>query len=306
MISEDFENLSRELQKSIRDNKKLDTQFRIRREDGSVRTIAAIGETEYDEDGCPLVMRGVNFDITDKIEQQRLLEIKREELERSNQELAQFAYITSHDLKAPLRGISSLSTWIDEELSDVDKTEELETYLRLLNNRTKRMENLIDGILEYSRVGRKEIEKDLVDLNQITFDLSEDLTTNNEWHIVLCELPEIRINETRIKQIFLNLFQNAIKHGEREDGVIQLTYEDLGDEHKFSIKDNGPGIEPKYHEKIFQIFQTLKPKDEMESTGIGLTLVRKIVRDYGGEAGVDSKLGEGAEFWFTFSKEATQ
>ncbi|MEA3324493.1 MAG: ATP-binding protein [Euryarchaeota archaeon] len=229
-----------------------------------------------------------------------------DELERSNNELKDFAYIVSHDLKAPLRAITSLAEWLAADYGD-KLDEGGREQLELLKNRTRRMHNLIESILTYSRIGRLEEEKEEVDLNTLVsevialIDPPEDITIE-----VVGELPTIPFERTRMEQIFQNLIGNAALYMDKPEGRITVSCSDDngGDSNwKFSVADNGPGIDEKYYKKIFQMFQTLRPREEIESTGVGLTIVRKIVRMHGGEITVESKLGEGSTFHFTIPKE---
>jgi light-regulated signal transduction histidine kinase (bacteriophytochrome) len=221
-------------------------------------------------------------------------------LKAANRELKDFAYVVSHDLKAPLRGISRLACWLSEDYDDVidEKGKEM---TGLLINRVKRMDALIDGILQYSRVGRIISEEKHLDLNRLVKDVIDMLGPLEHIQIVVeKELPFIVGDGVRITQVFQNLLSNAVRFMNNPDGKIVIDYDEEGDYWKFKVTDNGPGINSAYHEKIFQIFQTLKPRDEYESTGIGLALVKKIVELYGGTVGVESEVGKGTTFWFTF------
>lgn len=229
-----------------------------------------------------------------------------DELERSNNELKDFAYIVSHDLKAPLRAITSLAQWLAADYGD-KLDEDGKEQLELLKNRTRRMHNLIEGILTYSRIGRSKEEKDEVDLNILvseviaTIDPPEDIVIE-----VVGELPTIPFERTRMEQIFQNLLGNAAMYMDKPEGRITISCTDDDSNWRFSVADNGPGIDEKYYKKIFQIFQTLKPRDEVESTGVGLTIVRKIIEMHGGEITVESKLGVGSTFHFTIPKEGNR
>ena len=229
-----------------------------------------------------------------------------DELERSNNELKDFAYIVSHDLKAPLRAITSLAQWLAADYGD-KLDEDGKEQLELLKNRTRRMHNLIEGILTYSRIGRSKEEKDEVDLNILvseviaTIDPPEDIVIE-----VVGELPTIPFERTRMEQIFQNLLGNAAMYMDKPEGGITISCTDDDSNWRFSVADNGPGIDEKYYKKIFQIFQTLKPRDEVESTGVGLTIVRKIIEMHGGEITVESKLGVGSTFHFTIPKEGNR
>lgn len=224
------------------------------------------------------------------------------ELDSANRELKDFAYIVSHDLKAPLRAIGSISQWIHADYAD-KLDEDGKMQLDLLLSRVHRMQNLIEGVLAYSRVTRVKEEKEQVDLNKLVKDAIEmvsapaNLVINADHN-----LPTVLYGPTRLLQVFENLISNAIKYNDKEIGEIYIRCADAGHVWSISIADNGPGIEEKYFEKIFQIFQTLKSRDEYESTGIGLTIVKKIVEANGGTIQVDSTPGEGARFTFTIPK----
>jgi two-component system sensor kinase FixL len=232
----------------------------------------------------------------------RQLEAANEQLARMNRELSEFAYIVSHDLKAPLRGIKSLADWIATDHADA-LDEEGREKLRLLLARVERMHGLIDGILQYSRIGRVTEEKEPVNLRELVPQIVDLLAVPENIQITICDdLPVVEIERTRITQVFQNLLSNAVKYMDKPQGRIAVTCHDDNGQWTFSISDNGPGIEEKYHEKIFQLFQTLSPRDQYESTGIGLTLVKKIVESYGGRIWVKSCPGEGSTFFFTLPK----
>lgn len=227
-------------------------------------------------------------------------------LQSANKDLSDFAYIVSHDLKAPLRGIKTLAEWIKADYADkID--EQGREQMDLLSNRVDRMHNLIEGILQYSRVGRVKEDSAVVDLNEAVAEVIDliappaniSITTDNE-------LPTITCEPTRIRQVFQNLLSNAVKYMDKPQGQITVgcVEEDLC--WRFSVADNGPGIEEKYFDKIFQMFQTLRPRDEFESTGVGLTVVKKIVEMYGGKTWVESVPGEGSTFLFTLPKQETE
>jgi len=214
----------------------------------------------------------------------RDLEQSNAALEKSNADLEQFAYVASHDLKAPLRAISNLSTWIGEDVEN--PTERIQEYIDLMHGRILRMESLIDGILEFSRIGRKENNKLPVDLNKIV----NDIAIPDNFELQCDSLPTIIGNKVRLEQVFTNLISNCIKHHDEDKGLIKITYEEK-DYHVIRIADDGPGINPVFHKKVFQIFQTLKSKDDVECTGIGLTLVKKIMEENGGEINIESFAG---------------
>jgi PAS domain S-box-containing protein len=221
-------------------------------------------------------------------------------LETVNKELQSFAYVVSHDLKAPLRAIAKLAQWLVEDYAGAFDAKGNE-MVDLLVGRVKRMDNLIDGILEYSRIGRIVGQHETIDLNRLLPDVLDLLSPPSSIRIAIAaELPPIIGDKTRIQQIFANLIGNAVKFMDKPQGEITICCLDDGPFWRFSVTDNGPGIDPKYHDKIFQIFQTLKPRDELESTGIGLSIVKKIVEFYGGRIWVESTLGQGSSFVFTY------
>ncbi|MFZ5515121.1 MAG: ATP-binding protein [Candidatus Zhuqueibacterota bacterium] len=221
------------------------------------------------------------------------------ELNQVNKELNDFAFIVSHDLKAPLRAIRSLANWLATDYADTFDCEGKD-QIQLLMNRVERMHELINGVLQYSRVGRISEHVESVDLNAVTHEVI-DLIGPPPYITIEIEntLPTISIERTRIAQVFQNLVSNAIKFMDKPAGAIKIGSADHDGFVKFYVADNGPGIEEKYFTKIFQIFQTLHSRDEIESTGVGLTLVKKIVEMYGGEVWVESIVGTGSTFYFT-------
>lgn len=227
---------------------------------------------------------------------------KTESLSKINKELDQFAYIVSHDLKAPLRGISSLSEWIEEDLEDT-KNDDVKANLTLLKSRVSRMKDLIDGILRYSRVGRMTAEKKNLDSGELIEEVVSILEIPEGFQVeIKGKFPQIYSNRTWTEQVFTNLISNAIKYHDKATGVITIAYHSDKSYHYFSVEDDGPGISEEYQEKIFMIFQTLQPKDTTESTGIGLSIVKKIIEEQGGSIWVESDGKNGSKFIFTLPK----
>lgn len=256
-----------------------------------------------------LAILGILRDITERIEFEKKLKEKEEklmeyskELERSNKELDQFAYVTSHDLKAPLRAISNLVTWIEED-SKEKLDESIKTNMDLLKSRVKRMENLINGILEYSRIGRIKTTIEKIDFENMINEVIDSIDPPKSFKFeIQSGLPVFFAEKIRLEQVFSNLISNAIKHHDKGEGKIEISYEILNGFFQFTVKDDGPGIPEEYHSKIFEIFNTLKARDKFESTGIGLTIVKKIIENQGGKIFVKSKEGEGSQFIFTWPK----
>lgn len=225
-----------------------------------------------------------------------------EKLNRVEQEFKDFAYIISHDLKAPLRAVKALTEWLAADYAD-KFDEEGKEQLNLLISRVGRMHNLIDGALQYSRIGRVTEKPEQIDLNQLMPDIIEMLEPPANIHITVeNQLPVITSERTRIQQVFENLLSNAVRFMDKPEGVIKVGCTEEDDCWKFIISDNGPGIKEESFERIFKIFQTLQPKDQLETTGVGLTLVKKIVELYSGRVWLESKVGEGTTFFFTLPK----
>ena len=241
-------------------------------------------------------LRKLNEELEERVKQRTA------ELEIVNKDLNDFAYVVSHDLKAPLRAVSQLSSWISRDYNDV-LDENGKEQLSLLAGRVKRMDSLINGILQYSRIGRIKKKDRQVDLNVLVKDVIDVIAPPDHIHITINNrLPAILCDMTRMEQLFQNLIGNAVKFIDKPKGEIEIGCIDEETQWKFHISDNGTGIDEKYHDKIFQIFQTLNTDDDQENTGIGLSLVRKIVELYGGEVWLESKLGEGSVFFFTLQK----
>ena len=225
------------------------------------------------------------------------------QLDKTNKELDQFAYVASHDLKAPLRGIANLSQWLEEDLGDAI-TEDGKAQLNLLRSRVNRMEGLINGILDYSRAGRVRAKPELIATDKLLAEVVElSAPPNGSTIEVGPAMPALRSERVPLQQVFMNLIGNSLKHAKRQDPHVQVSVRDLGNSFEFSVKDNGPGIAPEFHERIWGVFQTLEPRDSVESTGIGLSVVKKIVESKGGKAWVESAEGAGATFRFTWPKQ---
>ncbi|MES2779148.1 MAG: ATP-binding protein [Bacteroidota bacterium] len=240
--------------------------------------------------------------LHNKDEVETLLKAYAGDLEKKNSELDQFAYIVSHDLKAPLRGINNLSTWIEEDLGSL-VTEDARKNFTLLHGRVVRMENLINGILAYSRAGRIQTEEAYFSTYELVNDICTTLTLNNPTDIHIVQpLPFIKSEKVKLEQVFSNLISNAIKYNKDPYPEITITATENDTECCFCVADNGPGINPAYHEKIFVIFQTLQSRDTLENTGVGLAIVKKIVEENGGKVWLESTLGSGSNFYFTWPK----
>jgi PAS domain S-box-containing protein len=240
---------------------------------------------------------------TDLLRLNNSLMLTQQRLEERNQELDSFVYTVSHDLKAPLRSISNLSEWIEDDL-DGQMSEDNQKQFQLLRQRVQRMNYLIDGLLRYSRVGRQELLSETVDVAQLLSETIDSLDPPASFKIeIVSPLPTLNTKKILLDQIFANLLSNAIKHHHRATGQIKITAEDKGDLYQFSIADDGPGIPTGASQKrIFEIFQTLQSNVSSENTGIGLALVKKIVEGEGGQIWLDEEVVSGAKFCFTWPK----
>ncbi|MBA2686839.1 MAG: PAS domain-containing protein [Gemmatimonadaceae bacterium] len=235
----------------------------------------------------------------------RALRILTDALERSNKELDQFAYVASHDLKAPLRGIANLAQWIQEDVGDRLTGDSIE-HMRLLHGRVQRMEALIDGILTYSRAARTKAAAEAVDTGMMLRDVIDLIAPEGVEIKVPESMPTVLAEKVPLQQVFMNLVGNAIKYGRGDPAVLTVAAKENEGFAEFSICDNGPGIAPEFHERIWGIFQTLEARDKVEGTGIGLAVVRKIVESRGGLTRVESELGKGACFYFTWPMAARE
>ncbi len=223
------------------------------------------------------------------------------QMEYTNNELREFAQVVSHDLKAPLRAISQLSYWLSQDYADkID--EEGQQQFKMLIGRVQRLDNLIDGILQYSRAGKVREKEKTIDLQQLVEETIRLLNVPEDMKVVVeNKMPAFTGDPTRLGQLFQNLMDNAIKYMDKPRGIIKIGCVEKEEYYQFYVSDNGPGIEKKYYNRIFQIFQRLVSKDDMEGTGIGLSLVKRIVQTYGGDIWLESKLGEGTTFYFTLA-----
>ena len=226
-------------------------------------------------------------------------------LAKRNRELDQFAYVASHDLKAPLRGVTTIVKWMEDE-HGAELSVPLRTYLNQMKGRLSRLEDLINGLLAYARAGRTARTTAAVDVARLAHDVAELVVPKSFTLTLAPGLPTFITDRLSLEQVFTNLFGNAVKyHDHPSAGHLRLSARDLGPAYEFRVEDDGPGIAPEYHEKVFLLFQTLRDRHSAESTGIGLSIVKKIVDEQKGHIRIEEGLnGRGAAFVFTWLKDA--
>ena len=275
-----------------------DIEYRVRQSDGTFRWLQARGRVESDGAGQATYFHGAVIDITDRKLSELSLRDNNQQLQRSNRDLEDFAYIASHDLKTPLDGIKSAALWLEEDLHDI--SDESRKLLGLMRSRINRMERLLDDLLTYSRVGRTDTAASETKLADIFANIIEVL--NPPAHIQVRaegELSVIATASAQLEQVLRNLINNAIKHHDKQNGEVVLSGKRVGDFLEFVVRDDGPGILPQFHAKIFQLFQTLKRRDEVEGSGMGLAIVKKLVEQQNSCITVHSQgNGTGTQFRF--------
>ena len=259
------------------------------------------GAPRYNEKGQVIGSIGIHLDITEQYELSEQKEQLLKDLESSNEGLQEYAHIVSHDLKSPLRSISALVSWLEEDFGDKLGPAGL-SQLTLMQDKIASMDQLITGILRYSSIGSEKARFEICP----TLKLVQQLKATIYWPEQIAlrfngTMPSIKADKTQLQQLFQNLLSNAISHMDKPKGQIEIGYNDLGDLHEFSVKDNGIGIPKAYQEKIFEIFETLE--SGKGSSGIGLSIVKKIVQLHGGTIWVKSEYGAGATFYFTIKKD---
>ncbi|UOQ67107.1 sensor histidine kinase [Hymenobacter volaticus] len=222
-------------------------------------------------------------------------------LKNRNKELDQFAYVAAHDLKAPLRGVTTVLKWIEDELAS-EISQQMRQYLDMMKGRLSRLEDLINGLLAYARAGRADQAEVQVNVDQLVSEVTEMVVPAGFQVLRPDPLPSFLTDRLSLEQVFTNLIGNAVKYHHQPTGTITIGCRDVGRCYEFRVQDDGPGIAPEYHDKIFLIFQTLRDRHTAESTGIGLSIVKKIIDEQKGTIHVESAVGQGATFVFTWPK----
>lgn len=274
----------------------VDFRNRYRARDGSWRWLAWRS--------APLPERGLIYavarDVTEQIRIEERMKRQAAELARSNADLEQFAYAASHDLRAPLRQIDTLAEWIEEELHDPAQRS-LTEHIHTLRSRVKRLDALIADLLLYHRAGHAKETAEEVDVARMVHDLAALLGPPPTFRVEAGPgLPVFETARSPLELVLRNLIGNAIKHHDRADGRVTVSARETADGFEFAVADDGPGIPEDQREKVFAMFHTLRSRDEVEGTGIGLSLVRRLVERFGGRVWVDSEAARGACFRFTW------
>jgi light-regulated signal transduction histidine kinase (bacteriophytochrome) len=279
-----------------------------RRKDGSIFPIDLSISSFVSDDGRHF--SGIIRDITARKEAELALATYTHALERSNKELDDFAYIASHDLKEPLRGIHNHSRFLLEDNTDKLDEESVGRLNRLVFL-SQRMERLVNDLLYFSRLGRQELAIQAADLNIVIADIEstlEHFLGERSARIVTAEkLPVVTCDKPRVTELFRNLITNAVKYNDKAEPTVEIGYlpsksgpDGAVRKKVFFVRDNGLGIQPEFHQEIFRIFKRLQAsKEPEEGTGVGLTFVKKIVERHGGEIWLESEPGKGTTFYFT-------
>lgn len=232
------------------------------------------------------------------LEQQR----RGEELERMSFEIDRLFYAVSHDLRAPLRGVANLAAWIEEDLAE-GKEDEVRQHVQTLQGRVARMDDMLSAVLDYAKVGSAEIELSSVDVGQVLEEMAaDDDLVPASFDLTWSAMPTVVTQLSSLRGVLVGLVDNAVKHHDRDEGTITVTSEDAGEHWRFRITDDGPGIPPRYRERVFHLFATLRRRDEVEGSGMGLAIVQKIVVSQGGTIAVEQARPRGSTFVFTWPK----
>ena len=299
--SEPFPGTGRELETAFAGT---ETRFehRLARRGADRRVVEGFYRPHLGPDGAVLGVVTLLTDITERKGLERRLALHARDLRRTNEELEQFAYVASHDLKAPLRGIENLVTWIEEDLEEVLNAD-TRTNMDLLKSRVRRLESLLDDLLAYSRAGRGDVATEPVDTKALVEELAALVSPPDGFVIEASErLPTLDAARAPLTQAFQNLIGNAIKHHDHPaDGHVRVDAHPADDMVEFTVTDDGAGIPEQFRERVFGMFQTLKPRDEVEGSGMGLAIVKKLVERQGGRIWLsDGRDGRGLSVHFTW------
>lgn len=276
-------------------------EARLVQPDGTIRHVASKGECSTDKDGKVVSVFGVFMDVTERVAAQRQLERQAEALKESNAELEQFAYVASHDLKEPLRTIGGFAQLLDRRYAR-ELDDEANEFLQFITSGVGRMQALIDALLSYSRVGRHELRKQPVALEDVVKSKINDLAQliyDRRAQVTYGSLPTVHADPSLLPLLMQNLIGNGIKFSQEDVPTIHITARHMPGHWRIGVRDNGIGIAPEQQRRIFDMFQRLHGVGEYDGTGIGLAISRKVVERHGGKIWVESDAGRGATFYFT-------
>ncbi|MCU7491757.1 MAG: PAS domain S-box protein [Ignavibacteria bacterium] len=289
---------------AVKEQNAMTAEYRIFTARNRIRHVATISQPVYDSSGNLLKVYGTILDITERKLAQTRLEKTLKELERSNVELEQFAYVASHDLQEPLRMMHSYAELLEKRYEG-KLDESADDFLYFITGGAKRMQQLINDLLQYSRVTTRGKPFEPVDCMEVMSNVLDNLQISIEEsgaRITFDSLPVIRGDETQLVQLFQNLLSNSIKFCDKKTPEIHIGLEEKDNEWIFSVKDNGIGIDPEFYDRVFIIFQRLHDRDKYPGTGIGLAVCKKIVERHQGRIWVESERGKGTTFYFTMPK----
>jgi len=291
--------IKNEIEKRLK-GKSNSYELKVKVKSGEIKHWLLSGAPNYDLNSNIIGSIGIHLDITDL----KSLEVQKEkllgQLEKRNEELHEYAHIVSHDLKSPLRSINALINWLKEDNKNILDTTSMEN-IKLIEMTLENMERLISDILNYSSIRSESREDQEFDLQRMLEELLTIMFVPDNIKVSIPDnLPTIIGDKTKIQQVFQNLIGNAIKFNDKDLGLVDIVFEDYLSHYQFSISDNGLGIDPKFHNKIFKMFQSLEKRED--SSGIGLSIVKKIINLHDGEIWLESTPGEGTKFYFTLKK----
>ena len=313
---EDKARVYQEWYEAARSERVFSSEYRFCAGDGKITWVSGKAVAMYGDNRERIGYFGTIVNISErkraealsKQQQRRLISINQDFeqttvlLKKRNRELDEFTYVVSHDLKAPLRAICHLSEWIEEDLAD-KLDDDTKQNFELLKNRVGRMQMFIDSLLEYARIGQEKAASETFAVKDLLINIIDSLAPPPQFAIAISEdMPILNTKKVALEQVFTNLIGNAIKHHHSQQGKIEISATEDSKFYRFAVSDNGVGIAPEHQERIFGIFQTLSSRDNHGNTGIGLSIVKKIVESQGGMIEMESQLGKGTTFNFSWRK----
>jgi signal transduction histidine kinase len=288
------------VQEALAGTRPFDTEYRVVHPNGDVRHLRAAAAVVRDASGAPSKMLGMSFDVTDRTESELQLQQLVGDLKRINADVENFAYIAAHDLKAPLRGIDNLARSVAQDLGEL-VTRDIRDNFDLIHSRINRMTTLMDDLLAYLRAGLANGDVVEVDTSRLVRDIFDLAATTKAIRLeVDPALPILRTRRAPLDLVLRNLIGKAIKHHDKPHGTITVSARAIDEGYEFSVADDGPGISPEHQQRVFGMFQTIRSRDEIEGSGMGLAIVRKAVESMHGRITLESDGKHGCTFRFTW------